>query len=135
SLKLPSFTVNNTQSRQFIPMPPGNRFATLISTKRANFSGALSWAMEGLPPGVKLLAEPMAANLDSMPLVFEAAADAPIAGKLTDLTATGTNGTTSIVGKFRQEVELVQGPPNSAVYYSTSVDKLCVAVTKETPFN
>jgi hypothetical protein len=28
----------------------------------------------------------------------------------------------------------VQGAPNNANYYSTSVDKLCVAVTKEAPF-
>jgi hypothetical protein len=134
TLKIPEVSRNDTQSRQFISVPRGNRFATLISAKRANFGGELSFSAEGLPTGVTLLAERMSGNIDSMPLVFEAAADAPIAGKLLDLTATGTNGNQAVIGKFRHEVELVQGPPNNANYYSTSVDKLCVAVAKEAPF-
>ncbi|HYV27677.1 MAG TPA: peptidase, partial [Candidatus Eisenbacteria bacterium] len=134
SLKIPEVSRNDTQSRQFISVPRGNRFATLISAKRVNFGGELAFGVEGLPQGMTLLAERMAANIDSMPLVFEATADAPIAGKLLDLTATGTNDSKSIIGKFRQDVELVQGPPNNANYYSTSVEKLAVAVTKESPF-
>ena len=46
--------------------------------------------------------------------------------------ATDNNGV--VQGNFQQEVELVQGP-NNTTFYSTSVDKLCVAVTKETPFH
>jgi hypothetical protein len=134
TLKIPEVSRNDTQSRQFISVPRGNRFATLISAKRVNFGGELSFAVEGLPQGISLLAERMPANIDSMPLVFEAAADAPVTGKLLDLTATGTNENKAVIGKFRQEVELVQGPPNNVSYYSTSVDKLCVAVTKEAPF-
>src|SRR4029453_12766690 len=72
--------------------------------------------------------------IDSMPLVFEAAADAPLGGKLLDLVASGTNNQGEITGRFGQNVELVQGPPNNANYYSTSVDKIYVAVTKEAPF-
>lgn len=134
TLKIPEVSRNDTQSRQFISVPRGNRFATLISAKRVNFGGELNFAAEGLPTGVTLLAERMAANIDAMPLVFEATADAPITGKLLDLTAIGTNDNKAVVGNFRQDIELVQGPPNNANYYSTSVDKLCVAVTKEAPF-
>jgi hypothetical protein len=65
--------------------------------------------------------------------VFEAAPDTPIGGKLLDLTATWTNATSKVVGKFHQDIELVQGP-NNTTYYGTSVDKLCVAVTREAPF-
>ncbi len=133
-LKIPEVSRNDTQSRQFIAVPRGNRFATLISAKRANFGGELNLGSEDLPKGVALLAERMAANIDSMPLVFEAAPDAPIGCKLLDLTATGTNDGKAVVGKFQQDVELVQGPPNNANYYSTRVEKLCVAVTKEAPF-
>ena len=133
AVKIPEVSRNDTQSRQFISVPRGNRFATLISTKRANFSGELTFGIEGLPQGVTMLAERMPANLDAMPLVFEAAADARIEGKLLDLTATGTNGNDKIVGRFRQAVELVEGPNNTS-FYGTSVDKLCVAVTREAPF-
>jgi len=133
AVKIPAVARNDTQSRQFIAVPRGNRFATLILAKRANFHGDLAFAAEGLPPGVALQADRMAANMDAMPLVFEAAPDAPIGGCVLDLTATGTNGTSRVTGKFHQNIELVQGPNNS-VYYDTGVDKLCVAVTREAPF-
>ena len=134
SIKIPEVARNDTQSRQFIAVPRGNRFATLISARRVNFGGALSFAVDPLPSGVQMLAEPMTASMDSMPLVFEVAADAPIAGALLDLTATGTNGNNPIIGKFSQEAELVAGP-NNTTFYNTTVDKLCVAVTKEAPFH
>lgn len=133
AVKIPEVARNDTQSRQFIAVPRGNRFATLISARRANFGGELVFGAEGLPPGVTLHADRMAANIDAMPLVFDAAPDAPIGGKLLDLTATWTNGTSQVVGKFHQDIELVEGPNNSA-YYGTSVDKLCVAVTRPAPF-
>jgi len=133
-LKIQEVSRNDTQSRQFIAVPRGNRFATLISAKRVNFGGELGFGIEGLPTGVTMLADRMAANIDAMPMVFEAATDAPIGGKLLDLTAVGTNDNKQVIGGFRQDIELVQGAPNNANYYSTSVDKLCVAVTKEAPF-
>src|SRR5439155_17599004 len=134
SLKIPEVSRNDTQSRQHIVVPRGNRFATLISAKRANFGGDLLFDIPGLPTGVKMLADRMLANIDAMPLVFEAAADAPVGGKLLDLTAVWTNGSTTVTGKFSPEIELVQGPPNNVNYYATKVDKLAVAVTKEAPF-
>ena len=133
TLKIPEVSRNDTQSRQYIVVPRGNRFVTLISAKRANFGGDLDFHIEGLPQGVTMLADTMPRNVEQMPLVFEAAADAPIGCKLLDLTATGTNGTSQVIGKFRQDAELVEGP-NGASFYGTRVDKLCVAVTKEAPF-
>jgi hypothetical protein len=133
ALKIPEVARNDTQSRQFIAVPRGNRFATLISAKRVGFGGELVFGAEGLPAGVTLQADRMAANMDAMPLVFEATPDAPIGGKLLDLRATWTNAASKVVGKFHQDVELVQGP-NNTTFYGTSVDKLCVAVTREAPF-
>jgi hypothetical protein len=133
-VRIPEVARNDTQSRQYIAVPQGNRFATLISAKRVNFESELVFGMEGLPAGVSMAAETMPAKVDSEPLVFEAAPDAPLGGKLLDLTAVGTNKEGKVSGHFRQNVELVQGPPNNAPYYTTSVDKLYVAVTKEAPF-
>jgi Bacterial pre-peptidase C-terminal domain len=133
TVKIPDVARNDTQARQYIAVPRGNRFATLISARRANFGGELVFGAEGLPPGVTLEADRMAANIDAMPLVFEAAPDAPIGGRLLDLTATWTNGSSKVLGRFHQDIELVQGP-NSIAYHSTSVDKLCVAVTRPAPF-
>jgi len=136
SIRIPEVARNDTQSRQFIAVPRGNRFATLIAARRANFGGDLVFQVDGLPDGVQLRADPMTANIDSMPLVFEAASDAPIGGNLLDLTAscTRTNPNRVITGKFSQEAELVPGP-NNTVFYSTRVNRFCVAVTKEVPFH
>jgi len=132
-VKIPEVARNDTQSRQFIAVPRGHRFATLISAKRANFNGDLRLNLPGLPPGVTMSADSLPPNTDTEPLVFEAAADAPLGGTLLDLTATGTNAAGGVTGHFRQEVELVAGPNNTG-YYGTRVDKLCVAVVKEVPF-
>jgi len=133
-VKIPEVARNDTQSRQSIVVPQGNRFATLISAKRANLGGELEFGIKDLPPGLSMQTNRMAGNVDALPLVFEAAPDAAIGGKLLDLVATGTNGTNQVTGKFRQELELVYGPPNNTTYYGTAVDKIYVAVTKEVPF-
>ncbi len=135
SIKIPEVARNDTQSRQFIAVPRGNRFATLISAKRANFGSDLNFQVSGLPPGVTLDAGTMVKNVEQMPLVFEASPDATPGARVLALSATGTNGTQLVQGQFSQNVEWVQGPPNNASYYATRVDKLCVAVVKEAPFH
>lgn len=134
AVKIPEVARNDTQSRQFIAVPRGNRFATLISAKRANFNGDLKFDLPDLPAGVTMSADTLPPNVEAEPLVFEAAPDAVSGGKLLDLTAGGTNANGKVTGHFRQEIELVQGPNNTA-FYSTSADKICVAVTKEAPFS
>ena len=130
TVKIPEVARNDTQSRQYIAVPRGNRFATLVSVKRANLSGDITFRAEALPQGVKLATETMPGKVDQFPLVFEAEADAPIAGQLLDLSAAATNG---VVGNFRNDIELVQGPNNSS-YYGTRVDRFLVAVTEAAPF-
>lgn len=130
SLKTPEVARYDTQSRQFISVPRGNRFAMLVGVKRANVSGELSFKVDGLPEGVRLVADPMPSAVDSFPVVFEAAPDAPVAGKLLDLVATMPGGAS---GYWRNDIELVQGPNNTS-YFGTRVDKLLVAVTEAAPF-
>src|SRR5262249_8114328 len=108
AIKIPEVSRNDTQSRQFITVPRVNRSATLICAKSANVGGDLNFTIADLPTGVSMIADRMSQNMDSMPLVFEATPEAPIAGKLLDLTAIGTNSGTSITGNFHQDVELVQ---------------------------
>jgi len=133
AVKIPDVARNDTQSRQFIAVPRGNRFATLISAKRENFNGNLRFELPDMPPGVTMTADSLSGNVDSEPLVFEATTDAPIGGRLLDLVATGTNANGKATGHFRQEVALVDGP-NNTTYYTTTVNKLCVAVVKEAPY-
>ena len=128
--KIPEVARNDTQTRQSIAVPRGNRFATLMSVRRANVAGDITFHAAALPDGVKLRAETLPAKADQFPVVFEAAADAPINGLLVDFTATTTNGVT---GHFRNDIELVPGPNNTS-YYGTRVDRLLVVVTEAAPF-
>jgi hypothetical protein len=133
SLNIPQIARNDSQTRQYMVVPRGNRFATLISARRSGFNGDLTLSMEGLPVGVKMLSDTMLDKVNSIPIVFEAASDAPISGKLLDLTAAHTDEKRTVTGHFKHNVELVEGP-NNTFYYSTDVDKLYVAVTREIPF-
>lgn len=123
-----------SQDRWAMPVPRGNRFATLILANRANFGGELTFSANDLPAGVTLSADKMGADMGTMPIVFEAAADAAVAGKLADLTAAHVDAATGIKGGYRQNVEMVYGEPNLTPYYFTMLDRLAVAVTDEVPF-
>lgn len=133
TLNIPEVARNDSQSRQFIAVPRGNRFATVIAARRNNFSGDLLFNIDGLPSGIRMNADPMLGKLDQMPIVFEAAADAPLAGKLLELVARPEDTNKTVRSSYRHTVEMVNGP-NNTFYYSTRADKLYVAVTEPIPF-
>src|SRR5258707_603255 len=106
TLSIPKVAIFS-QERQTISVPRGNRYATLISAARRDFGGELVLGGEGLPPGVKMTSENMAANLDIVPVLFEADAAAPIGGTLAGLNAHHADPAQKIAGVFTQLVELV----------------------------
>jgi hypothetical protein len=121
------------QYRQQIYVARGNRFATLINASRANFAGELVLEGKDLPQGVTVNAEPMRSNLSSMPVVFEAAADAPLSGKLVDFTAKHTENE-AIRGGFKNRADFIVSAPGQSLYRWKDVDRLAVAVVDELPF-
>jgi hypothetical protein len=123
-----------SQERQTIVVPRGNRFATLMSVGRGNWGGDAVFGAEGLPPGVKLNAETVPAFLDVVPVVFEAAADAPVGGKLARLTAHSADSKQKVLSSFFQTIELVTSGPGQSVYWKNDVDQAAVAVAEEAPF-
>ncbi len=123
-----------SQERQAIAVPKGNRYAALVSASRRNFGGDLALGVEGLPAGVRAVSEIMPANVTVVPVVFEAAPDAAVAGSLSRLVGRHTDEKTGIRGGFAQNVVLLRGNPGNAIYWSHSVDRLAVAVTEEAPF-
>lgn len=133
TMSLPNVGSQPTQERQAIVVPRGNRFATLVRATRADFGGEVVVEAPDLPPGVTMHAEPVQPNLDVVPVVFEAAPDAPIAGKLVALSGKPADEKVKVAGKFRQDVELVLGN-NNVRMYATHVDKPVVAVAEEVPF-
>jgi hypothetical protein len=122
-----------SQERQTIPVPRGNRYATIVTASRVDFGGELVLGADGLPKGVTMTCENVAANLDVVPVVFEAAADAPVAGALARLTGRHADPNQKVPSNFLQSVILV-GVPNLGVFWRHDVDRAAVAVTEEVPF-
>jgi hypothetical protein len=117
-------------TRQWVVVPKGNRFATWIRVNRTDVSGDMTLSFDNLPPGVTAHCDPILAGVDRVPVVFEAAPDAAVAGTLADVVASSKDAK----GGFLQQVNLVYGPPNNTVFFGTAVRKLAVAVAEEAPF-
>lgn len=126
-----------SQTRQTIVVPRGNRYATLIMATRADFGGPIELSGQGLPAGVSMKAPPMHPGMTLMPVVFEAAADAPIDGDLVDLRgklADPNQPAVVVEGGFENNADFVLGEPNNAVYISGIANKVPIVVAKEAPF-
>lgn len=123
-----------SQYRQTIYVPRGNRFASLISASRANFGGDLVLEGQGLPEGITMHCEPMPSNQNVMPVVFEAAEDAPLSGKLVDFRARHADENQKISGGFTNRADFVIAAPGQSLYSWRDVDRLAVAVVDKLPF-
>ncbi|MFN9717299.1 MAG: peptidase, partial [Planctomycetota bacterium] len=124
-----------SQSRQQIYVPRGNRFGTLISAERLNFGGELTVDGVQLPPGITMVAPPMSANMNVVPVVFEAAPDAPLAGALVDFRMKATDPNLAVSGRFTNRADFVIAGPGQSLYVWKDVDRLPVAVLEELPFH
>ena len=136
AVSIPQFARYDYQSRQTMPVARGNRVAAVINARRANAGGDLIFEAPDLPPGVTLIADPMPESSGGgYPVVFEAAADAPVGGKLVDFGARPKNEKLKGVRfGFINKLDLMMGEPNNTPYYSSIIKKLPVAVVEEVPF-
>ena len=123
-----------SQERQTMVVGRGNRMATMIRLSRAGADGAVVLEAPDLPPGITMHYDPIEKGEVNVPVIFAAAADAPVAGKLCQLLARPADAKENWRGHFQQIVPLVTGQPNNTVYHETQVDKLAVAVAGEAPF-
>jgi hypothetical protein len=123
----------NSQDRQTISVPRGGRMATLLRATREDLGGAVKITASQLPKGVTCADATVDPNLDTVPVVFEAAADAPVAATLATLTATSPDPNVKFASAFKQLADLIVYG-NQVAYYQAQVDKLAVAVTNEAPF-
>lgn len=124
-----------SQDRQRIYVARGNRFGTIISASRANFGGELVLNDMELPPGISIVAAPMPSNLNTMPVIFEAAADAPLGGALVDFMARLNDDTKKISGRYENRADFVIAQPGQSLYSWKDVDRLAMAVVEEVPFS
>ena len=131
-LTIPRFG-QDSQARQSVAVPRGGRMATMLNVQRGNFAGDVAIQAQALPQGITLDAPPIPAAMGGAPMLFTAGADAELTGGLVSLR--GECEAASVRGGFAQNLELVIGPPNRTVFYSTSVNRLAVAVVEEAPYD
>lgn len=123
----------NSQERQTISVPKGGRYATIINVARRDWGGDLALIAEKLPAGVTMTAEPMPGNLDTIPVVFEAAPTAPIDGLLTKISAKPADPKVVTTPQFLIGADLVVGQ-NQTIFWKVDQDRAAINVTEELPF-
>ena len=133
SLGIPRVT-RYQQDRQRIYVAKGNRLGAVISAKRENFGGDLVLEDMELPAGVKVISRPMKSAVATMPVVFEATADAERSGMLVDFRARQADESKNINGRFKNRADFVIGQPGQSLYAWKDVERLPVVVVDELPF-
>ena len=134
--KLPPYGNNDNQRRQMLPIPKGNCYSTVVQLTKRGIRHDLQLLANSLPKGVTMHAPPILGKMDRVPVVFEAAADAPLNSSLIDLRAKtvipeGEEGT-PIEGGYAHSFTLIRGPGNTDIY-TTTADRLAATVTEEAP--
>lgn len=129
----PQFTVNDTHYRQFIAVPRGGLYATLVNISRNNVSGDFKFDAPGLPAGVKFLSDFPLKDMQNVPLLFEAAANAPLGHATVPIKLKPVDPANKVVGKLRQEFDIVRN--GNVIYYTEIEDRLPVVTVEEAPYS
>lgn len=131
---LPEMTINQNQDRRAIAVAKGNRYASLVRIKRWDISGAVEMTAKDLPPGVTVSAPTIDKAVDTIPMVFEAAADAAPAAKAFELTAKALEAPpeAKVLSAVEHVVDIAENG-NQRSYYTLTENSLPVAVTEEIP--
>ena len=117
-----------TQDRQWVAVPRGNRYATLLTTTRRDWGGDLLLEAKDLPAKVSMAADPVPSFMGAWPVVFEAAADAPLAGTLAEVHAKPADPkATPFKSSFALRSDLIYGYPNLNSYWGYTAPKAPVA--------
>ncbi|MCC6488696.1 MAG: PPC domain-containing protein [Candidatus Hydrogenedentes bacterium] len=111
----------------------GNRSFFLLSAARAEFDGPLTLTFDGLPQGVTASFDEFPAGQGAVPVVLEAAPDAPVAGALAAITGKLNQEGSGVQGGINYNVDLIIGN-NKTVFWSRPVDRMALAVAEPAPF-
>ena len=135
ALSIPDTARYDNETRKSLAVPRGNRFAVLLNINRESFNADLNIAWDGLPAGITSMSDTVPGSLSAVPVVFEAAADAPIAGTLLMPTAkpADAKSTAKVTSRYRHGVDWVR-IQNDTVYVRSEVNRIAAAVVDEVPF-
>lgn len=130
---IPPVTINQDQDRRAVPVPKGNRYATLVRVKRQDVGGDLNLSSSDLPEGVAISGGFMDKSVDTLPMVFEAKPDAKPAAKAFTLTGKFTEADKANVPSKVEHVVEIGEYGNQRPFFGITEDHLPIAVTDEVP--
>jgi len=134
----PRLTLGLPERTQYVdivaPIPRGNRIALMLSSQRDDFGGEVHLEMNGQPAGVASELLPIAGDQGAVPVLLSAAADAPLAASLVDITGKHKDGDHSVEGRLLQTTMLVRGDNNREIWNHHG-NRLAMAVTEAVPFH
>lgn len=140
SVKSPSIAVTlptvervNTQKWKTFPIPRGNRYAAVVNIARENIACDSVFEASSLPPGVTMTVSPVPRSINAFPVVFEAAADAPIGGGLHQFKLQATGDVPPLTATLIDTINHVE-VNNEGTYHAISLDRIPSAVVSEAPF-
>lgn len=122
----------NSQKWKTFGVPRGNRYAAVVNVTRENVACDMAFEASSLPPGVVMNAGAIPRSINSFPVVFEAAADAPIAGGLHAFQVRSTGDGPALTGPLNDVIHLVD-INNQGAYHSVPLDRVAMAVLEEAP--
>ncbi len=131
---LPEMVINSSQQRRNVPVPRGNRYATLVQVKRADVAGDAVLEPKDLPPGVTAHFDKVDKAVDRIAMVFEAKPDAALAQKRFTIFAKPTEPPADgkVASRVTHRVEISENG-NQKAYYGVEENALPIAVTEEVP--
>src|SRR5262245_7936029 len=123
-----------TQERQAYAVPRGNRYATFVSAGRIDFGGDVNIQPTGLPTKVTVATDQMKADMSLVPMVFEAAADAPLGTGRVSYNGTHADPNQKIKSAFEVRSDFVYSAPGQSLYTYRNEPETLLAVTEAVPF-
>jgi hypothetical protein len=132
SLSLPKADRIDTQKDKMIQIPRGNRLAIAPVISRSNIGCDITFHPRSLPTGVGVETPGASRSLSTFPILFEAAADAPIAGGLHHFEIEDPESKTR--GPLAESISHLY-VNNQGDYQVTETEKIAVAVIEEAPFH
>lgn len=133
SASLPVVERDNSQKWKMIPVPRGNRYAAMVNIARDNIGCDVSFEAENLPSGVTMKAPVVKRSVTAIPVIFEATADAPVAGSLHRFKVKALEDPRNIAGILQETIHHIE-INNQGPYHSATSDRVPVAVIDEAPY-
>ncbi len=133
SANLPTVERVNSQKWKTFPVPRGNRYAAVVNVVRENIACDSVFEASTLPAGVVMRCPAVPRSISSFPVVFEAAADASVAGGLHAFSLRSTGDAAPLSGQLTDTIQHID-INNEGSYHTASFDRIATAVTAEAPF-